>query len=111
MRTGRPPKTDSKKVAQWRAKILEQTHLKLELENRITLATILNRSELATRLATIADALTSRIMASPLSREAKEDLLKDIASIPYAIQEVASAQTRIASTKEARTAETSEDVG
>ena len=34
------------------------------------------------RFAAIADAISSRIMASELSRAAKEDLLKDLSSIP-----------------------------
>ena len=91
--------TRSKKLLHWRIKAQEESYHKLALENQITRAEMLNRAELSTRLATIADAIVSRIMASNLTRAEKEDLLKDIASIPYAVQEVAHAQTRHASAK------------
>ena len=55
------------------------------LENQITEAEVLMRSEVSKGLAMIADAMTSRIMASQLSRSAKEDLLKDLASIPLVL--------------------------
>jgi hypothetical protein len=58
---------------------------KLELENSITEAAVLNRSEVSKGLAMIADAITSRMMASNLSRREKEDILKDIASIPLVL--------------------------
>ena len=66
-----------------------------QLENEITEATVVNRSELANGLAGIADAMTSRIMASELGRPAKEDLLAQLSSIPLTLQEVADKQTRL----------------
>jgi hypothetical protein len=68
---------------------------KLELENSITEANVLNRSELMKGLAMIADAITSRIMAAEVPRSVKEDLLKDIAAIPLVLKEVAHAQSRL----------------
>jgi hypothetical protein len=68
---------------------------KLELENSITEATVLSRSELMKGLATIADAVSSRIMSAELPRSVKEDLLKDIASIPLVLKEVAHGQSRL----------------
>jgi hypothetical protein len=68
---------------------------KLQLENQITRGQMLSRSELAKALALIADAMTSRIAASELSRSAKEDLLKDLSSIPLMLRDVAHAQSRL----------------
>jgi len=58
---------------------------KLELENAITTGSVLNRAELAKGLAAIADAMVSRIMASELSRSAKQDLLTELSSIPITL--------------------------
>jgi hypothetical protein len=68
---------------------------KLELENAITTGSVLDRAALSTAFAAIADAITSRIMSSELSRDAKEDLLRDLSSIPVAIETVARRQTRL----------------
>jgi hypothetical protein len=68
---------------------------KLELENAVTKASVLRRSEVAKGLAQVADAMVSRIMVSDLSRSAKEDLLKDLASIPLMLKDVAHAQSRL----------------
>jgi hypothetical protein len=47
-------------------------------------------------MAAIADAFVSRVMsAQGLSRQEKEDLLKDLASWPLALEEVAHRQTRL----------------
>ena len=44
----------------------------------------------------IADAMKSRILSdSEMSRSAKEDLLKDLSSIPLVLKDVAHAQTRL----------------
>jgi hypothetical protein len=69
---------------------------KYSLENAIVEASVLNRSELMKVMAAIADAFTSRVMSvTGLSRHEKEDLLKDLASWPLALQEVAHRQTRL----------------
>jgi hypothetical protein len=68
---------------------------KLELENAITMASVLNRAELMKGLAAIADAMTSRIMAAGVPRSVKEDLLKELSSIPLILKDVAHAQTRL----------------
>jgi hypothetical protein len=67
----------------------------LELENAITTGSVLDRASLAKAFASIADAVKSRIMASELSRVAKEDVLRDIASWPLAMRGVADRQTRL----------------
>jgi hypothetical protein len=65
------------------------------LENAITRAEVLNRAEVERIFATIADAIKTRIMSSGLSRHEKEDILKDIASFPIVLKEVAHAQSRL----------------
>ena len=54
----------------------------------------LSRPELMKGFAALADAMVFRITSSELSREAKEDLLKDLASIPIVIADTARKQTR-----------------
>ena len=81
---------------------------KYELENAITEASVLNRSELMKGLAGIADAMVSRIMSSALSREAKEDLLRDLAGIPIVIDNVAARQTRLRRSKNGQAVEDDE---
>jgi hypothetical protein len=66
-----------------------------QLENEIMEATVLNRAELMKGLATVADAMVSRIMASELSRPAKEDLLQQLSSVPLTLKEVADKQSRL----------------
>ena len=64
------------------------------LENEITEGSFLDRSELAKGLAAVADAMTTRIMASDVSRSVKEDLLHDLAGVPLVLKETADKQTR-----------------
>ena len=59
----------------------KQLTRKYEIANAIAEASVLDRSELAKVLAGIADAMVHRIMASELSRSAKQDLLHDLSSI------------------------------
>ena len=65
------------------------------LENQITEGAFLNRSELMRGLAMIADAMTSRIMSANIPRNAKEDILTDLAGIPLILKNVAQAQTKL----------------
>jgi hypothetical protein len=65
------------------------------LENAITRREVLNRAEVERVLAAIADAMVSRIMASGVPRSVKEDLLKELSSIPIALKEVAHRQSRL----------------
>jgi hypothetical protein len=67
----------------------------LELQNAITKGEVVNRAELMKAFAQIADAIVSRIMASELSRTAKEDILRDISSWPVVLKDVAQRQTRL----------------
>jgi len=66
-----------------------------ELENAITEATVLDRVELMKGLALIADAMVRRIMSSGLARSEKEDILKDLSSIPLVLEETAHRQIRL----------------
>jgi hypothetical protein len=69
---------------------------RITLENQITRAEVLNRAELMKVMAAIADAFVSRVMSvQGLSRQEKEDLLKDLASWLLALEEVAHRQTRL----------------
>jgi hypothetical protein len=67
-----------------------------ELDNQIVEASVLNRAELEKVLAQVADAIKSRIMSSELSREIKEDFLRDLASVPLILEDVASRQSKLA---------------
>jgi hypothetical protein len=78
-----------------RLRTQEQITKRYTLENTITQAEVLTRSEVAKGLATVADAMSCRILASELSRSAKEDLLRDLASIPLILRQVADGQTRL----------------
>jgi hypothetical protein len=79
---------------------------KYRIENAILKGDHINRADLAKGLARIADAMVSRITASELSAEAKEDLLKELASLPLVLEEVVRGQSKLrkskAATKEAR---------
>jgi hypothetical protein len=72
---------------------------KLRLENQITRSEYLKRSEIARGLATIVDAVVSRVMAADIDRSVKEDILKNIVSLPLILEEVAHAQSRLAIAK------------
>ena len=73
----------------------KQLTRKYEIANAIAEASVLDGSELAKVLAGIADAMVHRIMASELSRSAKQDLLHDLSSIPLVLDEVADRQTAL----------------
>jgi hypothetical protein len=65
------------------------------LDNQIVEGSVLNRAELMKALSTIADAMTSRIMAAAVGREVKEDLLKELAGIPLVLEEVRRANSQL----------------
>jgi hypothetical protein len=69
---------------------------KYELENQITLGQVLNRAQLAQALSLIAEAISSRVMScTELPLAAREDILKDLASWPLVLEEVARGQSRL----------------
>jgi hypothetical protein len=68
---------------------------KLELENAITTGSVLDRAELTRVLAAVADAMTTRIMSSDVSRSVKEDLLKELSTVPLILKDVAHRQSRL----------------
>jgi hypothetical protein len=68
----------------------------LELENAITRGNFLNRAELMKGLAAIADAFVSRLnAATEVPRQVREDLQRDLATWPSALQGAAHRQTRL----------------
>jgi hypothetical protein len=66
-----------------------------ELDNLITEGRVLDKAPLMAALSAIADAMVSRIMASGLSRNEKEDVLKELSSVPIALEEVTARQSRL----------------
>jgi hypothetical protein len=68
---------------------------KYRIENETSEANLLDRTELMKGFAALADAIVFRITSSELSREAKEDLLRDLSTIPVVISNVARRQTRL----------------
>src|SRR6516165_2393675 len=67
---------------------------KLELENAITTAGVINRPELTKGFAELADALVGTVMNSDLPRSAKENFLNNLASWPLTLEGVARNQSR-----------------
>jgi hypothetical protein len=68
---------------------------KLRLENEITRGDVLRRTEVARTFALIADAMATRInSASELPRTVREDLLRELATWPLALEEASHATTR-----------------
>jgi hypothetical protein len=68
----------------------------LELQNSIVTASVLDRASLAKAFASIADAVSSRIMAATeVPRQVREDILRDIATWPLALENVAHRQPRL----------------
>jgi hypothetical protein len=66
------------------------------LQNAITEGSVLDRHELMRTFSVIAAAMVTRInSATELSRNVREDLLRDLATWPDAIKEVAHRQTRL----------------
>jgi hypothetical protein len=65
------------------------------LENEITEGNLLDRHELMRTFSVIADAMVTRInSATELPRNVREDLLRDLATWPLAVEETVSRQTR-----------------
>jgi hypothetical protein len=67
------------------------------LDNEITEGNALNRAELSRCLATVAASMVSRINSANVPRSTKEDLLRELASIPLVLKDVARAQSRLPS--------------
>jgi hypothetical protein len=55
--------------------------------------------------AALADAVCSRIVASELSRDAKEDLLRELATIPIVVDNVAQRQSKLRRSKNGQAVE------
>jgi hypothetical protein len=69
---------------------------KLRIENEVRRGELLNRRALARAFEQIADAMSTRIMScTELPRTAREDLLRDLASVPLVLEETADGQSRV----------------
>jgi hypothetical protein len=79
-------------------RLLTQKQLtkKLELENAITEASVLDKKSLQAGFAALADALVSVVMIDQnMTRESKENFLHNLASWPIILEDVAKRQTRL----------------
>jgi hypothetical protein len=68
---------------------------RITLENQITRAEVLNRSALMAGFAQVADAMTSIISTSGLTRQEKENLQRELAGIPIIVDGVAKRQSKL----------------
>jgi hypothetical protein len=69
---------------------------KLELENRITTASVLDKKALMAGLSQLADSMVARVMShTELPRELLEDFLRDISELPVIVADVATRQSRL----------------
>ena len=68
---------------------------KYQIANAVSEASFLDRAEIAKGLATVADAMVSRIKSSQVDRATKENLLADLAGVPLILKEVADKQTKL----------------
>jgi len=104
---GKPRRRDlslgEKAVVDWnRQRIATQKELaeKYRLENEITRGEVLNKAALRAAFTELADAILNVVMSSTqLSREAREDIAKNLANWPLILEEVARAQSRLANQK------------
>jgi hypothetical protein len=86
-------------MERWNAQRTEtqrQLAEKYSLENAVVRGNLLDASIMRVAFAALADSLTSVIMASALSRQEKEDLLRNLASWPTILDDVAQAQSPFA---------------
>jgi hypothetical protein len=74
----------------------KQLTRKYEIANAIAEASVLDRAELSRVLGVIADAVSTRIMsATEIPREVREDVLREIATWPLALEEVSHKQSAL----------------
>jgi hypothetical protein len=94
---------------QEKLRVQRETADRIAMENEITRGETLNRAELAKGFGALAAAMVARIATSGLSREAQEDLQRELASIPIVIEDVAHTQTRLRRSKNGKTSEKGEN--
>jgi hypothetical protein len=82
-------------MAQERLATQRAVRRRVELNNAILEASVVDKATLMQGLGRIADAMVSRITASSLSRDEQNDLLRELSSIPVTLDEVAREQTRL----------------
>jgi hypothetical protein len=73
---------------------------KLELENAITTARVLNRAELEKVFSQLADALQQVVRNSDLDWRSQDDFLHNLATWPILLEDTAAAQSRLVNGKD-----------
>ena len=73
----------------------KQLTRKYEIANAVSEASLLDRAEIAKGLATVADAMVSRIMSADVPRSVKEDLMTDLSGVPLILENTARSQTKL----------------
>jgi hypothetical protein len=76
---------------------------KVELENSVAKAELLDKRELTTSFAALADAMTCIITTSGLNREEQQSLQRELASIPVIIADTARRQNKLHRAKNGQT--------
>ena len=64
------------------------------IENEVSEGNLVNKDALMAGFSLLDDAMVCRIMASEVTRETKEDLLRELSSIPIIVKDVADKQTK-----------------
>jgi hypothetical protein len=91
---------------QEKLRVQRETADRIALENEITRGETLNRAELMKGFAAVADAIQSRIMScNELPLTARQDILRDLASIPVIVADTARKQSRFRGAKNGRAEE------
>jgi hypothetical protein len=80
---------------QEKLRVQRETADRIALENRITRAEVVDKAELMKGLSALADAMIHIISTSGLSREAQEDLQRELASIPIILETASQRRTRL----------------
>jgi hypothetical protein len=69
---------------------------KLQLENAITTASVVDKAGLMKGLSALADAMVHRVMAhTELPREVREDFLRDLSELPVIVEDTAARQSKL----------------
>ena len=84
---------------------------KYELENSIVEASVLNKAALEAGFSQLTDAMVHRIAGVRTIPRSKEDLLRELASVPIILENVARSQTRLRRSKNGQTLEEEQIIG
>ena len=78
-----------------RVRLTREHRKKVALHNAATRGNLVDKASLMVMFAQVADAMVSRITASNLSRDEQTDLLRELSSVPVAIDGIAAEQSRL----------------